>query len=283
MQASNSFDKEDAIAIQTTLADQISKSHKDNQLAMHKEVMKSEYSEVQEYAASNIKNYDPSVQSKAIDVVYESGNSKAVQKVIDNLEKMPPEVQKNEVTRLIGEITLKNSISVNELEAHFMGGELTVQDLSKMSASQRREYFLKQFEEASPAKKLEILLKMASSSNGIHQRTIYTVIARFSPSLLKGMVDRGMGKTMLEAGLPLDAVNKIIGIMKISTNNEVIQQLKELRQDSGFAKYFDKENESALKMATTVPPDFKEVFSARIDRKTMDELKKNKSTMYLKS
>ncbi len=283
MQASKSFDKEDAIKIQSVLADQVEKAHKDNQLAMHEEIMKSEYSEVQERAAANIKNYDHSVQSKAIDVVYESGNSNAVKAVVENLEKMPPDIQKNEVSRLIGEIVLNGAVTEGNLNVKLMGGELTARDLSQLTASQRKEYFMKQFEEAPPAKKLEILMKMASSMNGIHQRTIYTVIARFSPSLLKGMVDRGMGKTMLEAGLPIDAVNKIIGIMKTSTNNEVIAQLQELRQDSSFAKYFADEKDNNKNRNVQRSDDLKMAFASPIDRPTYKKLKENNSTMYIKS
>ena len=287
MKTSTHFDNEDAIAIQKTLSDQIAKSHKDNQLAMHEEIMQSKFSEVQEYAAANIKDYDHSVQSKAIDVVYETGNSKAVQAVVESLEKMPPEVQKTEVTRLVGEIALNNAVTSGQLEAKIMGGNLTAQEIRELSPSQRREYFAKQFDEAPPAKKLEILMKLASVSSGIHQRTIYTVIARFSPSLLKGMVDRGMGKTMLESGLPIDAVNKIITVMKTSTNNEVIQQLKELRADSSFEKYFiNKEQfdeDENKKNSTTIPNDLKGAFAARIDSPTYEKLKKHRSTMYIKS
>lgn len=283
MQASKSFDKEDAIKIQSVLADQVEKAHKDNQLAMHEEIMKSEYSEVQERAAANIKNYDHSVQSKAIDVVYESGNTNAIKAVVENLEKMPPDIQKNEVSRLIGEIVLNGAVTEGNLNVKLMGGELTARDLSRLTASQRKEYFMKQFEEAPPAKKLEILMKMASSMNGIHQRTIYTVIARFSPSLLKGMVDRGMGKTMLEAGLPIDAVNKIIGIMKTSTNNEVIAQLQELKQDSSFEKYFTDEKNNNQNKNVQRSDDLKMAFASPIDRPTYKKLKENNSTMYIKS
>ena len=273
--------------IEMNLSDQISKSHKDNQLAMHEEIMQSKFSEVQEHAAANIKDYDHSIQSRAIDAVYETGNEKAVKAVIDNLEKMPPEVQKTEVARLIGEVVLDNAISSDNLAAKIMNGELSAQELRSLSASERQKYFMKMFDEAPPAKKLEILMKIASVSSGIHQRTIYTVIARFSPSLLKGMIDSGMGKAMLETGLPLDAVNKIITIMKTSTNNEVIQQLKELQKDSSFEKYFvndeqfeDSENK---KNSATVPNDLKGAFAARIDSPTYEKLKKHRSTMYIKS
>lgn len=271
---------EEAIEQLNTLSDQISKSHKDNQLDMHNEIMQSKYSAVQEHAAANIKDYDPSVQSKAIDTVYETQNEKAIKTVVDNLEKMPPDVQKTEVTRLIGELALNNAISNSELTVNILGGNLTARDLSKLSASQRREYFVKMFDEASPSKKLDMLRNIAASSIGIHKKTIYTIIARFSAPLLKAMVEDGMGKTMIEAGIPLDAVNKIINIMKTSTSNKVIQQRKELEKDSSFTKYFDNQDD---KIRVTVPQDLKGAFAANIDRKTLEELKKNNATMFIKS
>ena len=271
---------EEAIEQLKTLSDQISKSHKDNQLDMHNEIMQSKYSAVQEHAAANIKDYDPSVQTKAIDTVYETKNEKAIKAVVDNLEKMPPDVQKTEVTRLIGELALNNAISMSDLDAKIFGGNLTTRDLSKLSASQRREYFVKMFDEASPAKKLDMLRNIAASSIGIHKKTIYTIIARFSAPLLKAMVEDGMGKTMIEAGIPLDAVNKIINIMKTSTSNKVIQQRKELEKDSNFTKYFDNQDD---KIRITVPQDLKGAFAANIDRKTLEELRKNNATMFIKS
>ena len=193
---------------------------------------------------------------------------------------MPPDVQKTEVTRLIGELALNNAISMSDLDTKIFSGNLTVRDLSKLSASQRREYFVKMFDEASPAKKLDMLRNIVASSIGIHKKTIYTIIARFSAPLLKVMVEDGMGKAMIEAGIPLDAVNKIINIMKTSTSNKVIQQRKELEKDSSFTKYFDNQDD---KIRVTVPQDLKGAFAANIDRKTLDELKKNNATMFIKS
>ena len=283
MEASEKFGDDDAVKIQKTLADQIELSDKENQLEMHKEVMSSKYSEVQEHAASNIRNYDPSVQSQAIDVVYESGNTKALEKVIENLEKMPPDVQKTEITRLVGEITLNSAVSTGELESHLMGGTLTVKELSQLSPSQRREYYIKMFENASPAKKIEILMSIAEVSGMIHKRTIYTVIARFAAPLLKGMIDSGMGKSMLDAGLPVDAVNKILTVMKSSTNNEVIGQLDTLKRDSGFAKYFDNDEIKETKRQSEGSEFIKNTFTPPIDSTTRKKLKENESTMYINS
>jgi len=105
---------------------------------------------------------------------------------------------------------------------------------------------------------------------------------------LKDMVESGMGKTMLEAGLPVDATNKIVNAMKISTNGTVINQRKELAKDSGYKKYFEsdikletKEVNNSNRYATfglkdTFTPTF-------VDAKTRAELAKNKSTMFIKS
>lgn len=255
---SENFDDKDAIEIQKTLSNQIAKSDKSNQLDMHNDIMNSKFSEVQEQAASNIKDYDHSVQVEAIDKVYETKNSKAVQAVIDNLDKMPPQVQQVEAARLVGEIALSSVVESGLLETKLMNGSLTTRELMQLTPTQRREYFVKQFTEASPAKKLEILKKLASASSGVYKKTIYTIIARFSAPLLKSMVESGLGKSMLDAGLPIDAVNKIINVMKTSTNNDVIEQLKELKLDSSFEKYFDKKEDADVSdiKSVTIPPEF---------------------------
>lgn len=80
----NDYSKEDAIKQLNILSDQIQNCHKDNQLQMHENIMNSKYSEVQEHAAGNIKNYDNSVQTKAYDAVYKSANQKAIAKAVDN-------------------------------------------------------------------------------------------------------------------------------------------------------------------------------------------------------
>lgn len=266
---SEQFDDEDAISIQKTLANQIAKSDKSNQLDMHSDIMKSKFSEVQEQAAENIKNYDPSVQNAAIDKVYESKNTKAIQVVLENLDKMPPQVQKIETTRLIGEIAHNGAVKSGLLETKIMNGTLSARELMQLTPTQRREYFVKQFEEASPTKKLEILKKLASASSGVYKKTIYTIIARFSSPLLKSMVEGGLGKSMLDAGLPIDAVNKVIIVMKSSTNNEVIEQLKELKLDASFEKYFDEKEDADAsdKKSVTIPPEFgndvKKIFSKK--------------------
>lgn len=63
----NDYSEKEAIAGLNKLSDYIYKCDKNNQLEMHNEIMNTKYSEVQEHVAGNIKNYDSTVQTKALD------------------------------------------------------------------------------------------------------------------------------------------------------------------------------------------------------------------------
>lgn len=78
MEISHTFDDETAKEIQKTLADDIQNYETSNQVQAHKIVSSSKYSEIQEYAASNIHNYDPTAQAGAIEATYETGNQSAI-------------------------------------------------------------------------------------------------------------------------------------------------------------------------------------------------------------
>ena len=90
----NDLPKDEAVKELNKLSDQISKCHKDNQLAMHEEISSSKYAEVVEHAAQNISTYDESVQAKALKVTYEkaaeTGNIAAIQAATAQVENMAP-------------------------------------------------------------------------------------------------------------------------------------------------------------------------------------------------
>ncbi len=297
MATSQHFNAKTAIELQKRFANQVQNCHKDNQLAMHKEVMSSNYKEVQTLAASNIKNYDNSVKSAAIDVVYESGNMEALQKVYEIVPALPPSMQKVETVVAIAEAVLSGELAAGNTETKILSGTLSIRELSQLTTQERREYFIKRFEEAAPAQKLAMMKSFVGSSmiDATHKKLVFTMIAR--SSYLKDMVESGMGLPMLRAGLPVDAVNKIINAMKVSTNNVVVEQRKELAKDPAFKTYFkdyaevsensiiEAEFEHKQKYATPVFADFmKESFTPIfIDSKMRAELLKNKSTMYIKS
>ena len=74
----NLWQGDDAISRLNSLSDQVQDCDKDNQLDMHNLFMSSNYSEVQEHAAGNIHNYDPSAQAGAIEATYATGNQAAI-------------------------------------------------------------------------------------------------------------------------------------------------------------------------------------------------------------
>ena len=69
------YSDKEAIDGLNKLSDYIADCDKDNQLAMHNEMMNSKYSEVQEHVAGNIKNYDPTVQPDAYNSTSGSGST----------------------------------------------------------------------------------------------------------------------------------------------------------------------------------------------------------------
>lgn len=273
--------KDEAVEQLNILSDQIKDLHKDNQLTAHTTMMTSKYSEVQEHTAANICNYDPTVQSKAMDVVYESGNTKVIQAAAEVINKMSsPNVQQNEIVRFAAEVALSNATDA-EINSVIGSGTLTAKEIRQLSPAQRREYFVKLFESAPPAKKIEMLMKFAELSGLANKRLIYTLIAR--TSMLTNVIESGMGETMLSAGLPVDAVNKIITVMKRSTTFQVKDQLAALKEDSGFAQYFSKDELDETKKKKDVPQDMKMAFTAPIDSKTRKKLLEQDSTLYLNS
>ena len=78
MGISYTFDDDIAKSIQKVLVGDISKYEVQNQTNAHEIVTSSKYSEVQEYAASNIHKLDSSVQSDAINITYSTGNETAI-------------------------------------------------------------------------------------------------------------------------------------------------------------------------------------------------------------
>ncbi|MFR1672184.1 MAG: hypothetical protein ACLSWI_04485 [Candidatus Gastranaerophilaceae bacterium] len=233
------FTKAEAVKQLNTLSDQIPNCDKSNQLDMHNEIMKSKYSEVQEHAANNINKLDPTVQGAAVESVVRSGNEKAVSLAMNSLTKAAPEVQRQQVINL----AVMNSVDNNknsESEERFKllnSTNLTPEQFAKLSPAEKREYYKKIFDKASPGEKIEMLSKLP----GNQQKTVYTIICRFFPEILSSMVESGQGEKMLQSGLPLDASNKILAAMKRSTNIEVITQLKEIKQDSAYKSFFKDE------------------------------------------
>lgn len=231
----NDFSKDEAVRQLNTLSNQIQNCDKDNQLAMHNEIMTSKYSEVQENAASNIKNYDSSVQAKALDSVYQTGNQKAIDKAVSNvLLYKSNDMKSQELGRVFGEHSVQIA-DEKDLKDRFLGGKLTLQEISQLPASKRREYFVEMYKKATPAQKLQWLSKMP---DGTQKKTIYTFIALYDSNLLNSMIENGKGLEMFTVCSDVAAQNKIFAIMNRSENNDVKEQCEQIQSDPRNAALF---------------------------------------------
>lgn len=234
--------------IEMALADQIQNCDKDNQLELHNEIMTSKYSEVQEHAASNIKNYDPSVQSAAIDTVYASGNQKAINNAVNAMNSYKSDdVKSQELARVFGEATLQNAKS-EDFQEKFLSGSLSIREIAQLTASERREYFIELFKKASPEQKIKWLSKM---SGGVQQKTVFTFIALYDHNLLGRMVENGMGLEMFNVCNDVKAQNKIFAVMERSENDTVKKQCALIKNDPRNAGLFIGKDVSKEKEAKT--------------------------------
>lgn len=228
------YSKDEAIRNLNKLSDWIPEvKNADNQLAMHNDIMGSKYSEVQEHAAGNIKNYAPSVQAAAMDTVYSSGNQKAIDTAVANMTSYKSEaVMQQEYPRVFGEAVLQSGA---EFQEKFLNGSLSLQEISQLTSTERREYFAELFKKASPEQKIKWLSKM---SDGTQKKTVYTFIALYDQNLLGRMVESGLGLEMFNICNDVKAQNKIFAVMDRSENETVKQQCASIKNDPRNAGLF---------------------------------------------
>lgn len=226
----NLFDKKEAIEQLNRLTDQIPKCHKDNQLDMHNDIMKSKYSEVQEHAASNINKLDPGVQAEALDSVYKSGNEKAISAAVDSIKTSPEVVRSTEMKEIVHSIIMDEALKNNEnnifsdefsaastidnasLKERIAGGyQLSRDEYESLSPQQKREYFTNYFNKLPLDKKIKLLSQMP---DGAQKKTIYTLIARTDSNLFNAIIkDKDRADMLLGMGLPDDVKAKINGVV----------------------------------------------------------------------
>lgn len=266
------FDKEEAIKYSNMLADQIKDCDKSNQLAMHNEMMNSKYSEVQEHVAGNIKDYDPTVQTDALETVLKSGNEKAIESAVENV-KYAPDCVKSEMNKAVEAYVTEQAIqndntivsSLVEISSSFAesikskiaSGQLLSEDeLSTLSMTEKREYFSNFFKKLPVDKKIKILASMPDSQ----KKTVYTLIARTNPTLFNEIVkDKDRSDQLLSMGLPEDVNNKIKGVVSFLAVSDVGFQNIASKYD---IEYDNGSQEVKNKPYHTVPQEFdtKEIY-----------------------
>ncbi|CCY63241.1 unknown [Clostridium sp. CAG:967] len=188
--------------VEMTLADQIAKSHKDNQLDMHNDIMQSKYDEVLERAASNINQYDKSVQADAIKSTYATGNEKAIEACNLQIDKCQGDLSsvQNEINANVAKMEAKYAEKVAETVAGTLVNISKAQDVSMTDNSQQenKKQLINNFMKADSAERYKMISKLPSNIKS----DVYLMMCKYCPKLLSSdmigdIVQMGYGRTIL--------------------------------------------------------------------------------------
>ena len=268
------FSKDEAVNQLNILADNIKDvKYADVQLEMHNDIMQSKYSEVQEHAAGNIKDYDPTVQTKALETVLASGNEKAIEAAAESV-KYSPDCVKSEMAEVIEAYASDNAIQADSaileqfadllplqaktIQEKIASGQiLSENELSTLSVTERRNYFASFFKKLPVDKKIKLLASMPDSQ----KKTVYTLIARTDSALFNAIIkDKDRADQLLSMGLPEDVNNKIKGVVSFLAVSDIGYQNIAAKYDIAYDNN-DEVAEKDKKYATK-PEDFdtKEIY-----------------------
>lgn len=185
------FKGQKAIQYSNSLADQIQNCDKNNQLAMHNEMMNSKYSEVQEHVAGNIKNYDVSVQAKAIDSVVATGNVKATEVAMTNLTSAPQVVQDDANLKgiLLGAYSTASTDDAAKTEIQqkiASGARLTPQEYYSLSDREKAEYKTNYFKSLPAAKQIAMVSGLTDVSL---KKTIFKKLVSQDKNFFRSLIE----------------------------------------------------------------------------------------------
>lgn len=180
--------------------------------------------------ADNIHNLEVSVQQDALKHIYESGNQAAIDKALENLFDERKSINEIRDAETSNTFSLLDNIDFSDLD---LKQKLSPSEIAALPPAKKQQYYIEMFKQASPSDKLKILEKIPS---GTQKKTIFTIIVRFVPGLMKNMIEAGLGLQMLSSNLPMDASNKVLKAMLASENNEVKEQVETIRKDKTYAE-----------------------------------------------
>ena len=224
--ASAKMAKEDAIYLETALADQVQLLHADNQLHAHETLLTSQYDEVLEYVTKNIVNYDSSVQAEALQMSIDTGNTKAIEaaasvasEIAANAEatNSSSSVQSDPaLQQVIAQIEAKyNQQVVNAIVEAVIENNVDASnpDVANMSPEERRQYYSDKFNNV---KDLSAFIDRLPDST---KKEAYIKIAMYCPNLLKTIAATHGSAILKIPGLPLQVIN-IVAIAMLNSGGE---------------------------------------------------------------
>lgn len=157
---------------------------------------------------SQIKGFDAKAQADALSTVYRSGNEKAIATAVNDV--LPaiksPDAQQIALKQAVME--LAGIADDSEIQAKFANGTLSKAEIAQLSSSERREYYVRLFDNATPAEKIKYL---KSIPNGRSRQTVYNLIGTYYKNTFKSLIesDVSTAEAMFNMGLKADLQNMI--------------------------------------------------------------------------
>lgn len=168
---------------------------------------------------SQIKGLDAKAQVEALSTVYKSGNEKAIAVAVN--EVLPaiksPDAQQIALKQAVMELA---GISDNsDLQTKFANGTLTKAEIAQLSSTERRDYYVRLFDNATPMEKIEYLKSLPA---GKSRQTVYNLIGTYYKNTFKTLVESDVttAEAMYNMGLKTDLQNIVEAtiLFKAETN-----------------------------------------------------------------
>lgn len=168
---------------------------------------------------SQIKGLDAKAQVEALSTVYKSGNEKAIATAVN--EVLPaiksPDAQQIALKQAVMELA---GISDNsDLQTKFANGTLTKAEIAQLSSTERRDYYVRLFDNATPMEKIEYLKSLPS---GKSRQTVYNLIGTYYKNTFKTLVESDVttAEAIYNMGLKTDLQNIVEAtiLFKAETN-----------------------------------------------------------------
>lgn len=168
---------------------------------------------------SQIKGLDAKAQVEALSTVYKSGNEKAIAVAVN--EVLPaiksPDAQQIALKQAVMELA---GISDNsDLQTKFANGTLTKAEIAQLSSTERSDYYVRLFDNATPMEKIEYLKSLPS---GKSRQTVYNLIGTYYKNTFKTLVESDVttAEAMYNMGLKTDLQNIVEAtiLFKAETN-----------------------------------------------------------------
>lgn len=168
---------------------------------------------------SQIKGLDAKAQVEALSTVYKSGNEKAIAVAVNEvlLAIKSPDAQQIALKQAVMELA---GISDNsDLQTKFANGTLTKAEIAQLSSTERRDYYVRLFDNATPMEKIEYLKSLPS---GKSRQTVYNLIGTYYKNTFKTLVESDVttAEAMYNMGLKTDLQNIVEAtiLFKAETN-----------------------------------------------------------------